>query len=58
MMLDDFMDCFYDLLLIYWPNINPVILHDVLFDPMNVIKLDEMLSDAYTITEELDERIN
>ena len=29
-----------------------------LFDPMNVIKLDEMLSDAYTITEELDERID
>ncbi len=52
------MDCFYDLLMIYWPNINPVILHNVLFDPINVIKLDEILSDVYTITEELDERIN
>ena len=57
-MIDDFMDCFYDLLMIYWSNINPVILHNVLFDPINVIKLDEILSDVYTITEELDERIN
>jgi len=57
-MIDDFMDCFYDLLMIYWPNINPVILHNVLFDPINVIKLDDILSNVYTITEELDERIN
>ena len=57
-MIDEFMNCIYDLLLIYWPNINPVILHDALFDPMNVIKLDQLLSNLYTITEELDERIN
>lgn len=57
-MIDDFMDCLYDLLLIYWPNINQEILHDALFDPMNVIKLDDILNDVYTITEELDERFN